>query len=117
MKDRIVDIIRGYMSKTFGNPDALPSPVVEGLAEEIDNHGHEIYESIRDEYDYDDIDMMSDFEGVELTEDERKEAFSRYRKAQEYESSIDSLSEIINDIAGKREKEKSLSSLSTADNK
>ena len=97
MKDRIIDIIRGYMSKTFGNPDALPSPVVEGLAEEID--------------------MVAGFEEVELTEDERKEAFSRYRKAQEYESSIDSLSEIINDIADKREKEKSQSSLSTADNK
>lgn len=117
MKDRIIDIIRGYMSKTFGNPDALPGPVVEGLAEEIDNHGHEIYESIRDEYDYDDIDMVAGFEEVELTEDERKEAFSRYRKAKEYESSIDSLSEIINDIADKREKEKSQSSLSSTDNK
>lgn len=117
MKDRIITIIRDYMNKTFGNPGALPSPVIEGLAEEIDNHGHEIYESIRDEYDYDDIYMVEDFEDVKLTEDERKEAFYRYRKAKEYESSIECLSEIINYIVNKREKEKSLSSPSPADNK
>jgi len=106
------------MSKTFGNPDALPKPVLEGLAEEIDKHGYEIYENVRDEYDYDDIDMVTGYRDIELTEDERKEAFSKYRKAQEYESSIDSLYEIINDIVNKREKEKSLSTLSSsADNK
>lgn len=106
MQDRIETIIRDWLNKEFKNPNAIPGPMLKGLAEEIDKHKWEIYENVRDEYDFEDIDMVAGHNDVELTGDERTDAFYEYRKAQQYESSIDALSEIVRNIIAKRKEKK-----------
>ena len=102
MEDRIATIIRDWLSTTFGNQDAIPNLMVKGLAEEIDKHRWEIYSYTKDEYDMEDIDMVAENNGIELTKEEREHAYHRYRKAQEYESSMDTLYEIIEEIENER---------------
>lgn len=104
MEDRIYTIIRDWLNTTFKNPDAMPELMVKGLAEEINKHRWEIYEHVKDEYDLEDIQMVAENNNVELTKSEEDYAMNRYRKAQEYESSIDILDEIINKIIADREK-------------
>lgn len=106
MQDRIETIIRDWLNKEFKNSNAIPGPMLKGLAEEIDKHRWEIYENARDEYDFEDIDIVADNNGVELTEDERTDAFYRYRKVQQYESSINELDEIVKYIIEKRKEKK-----------
>lgn len=103
MKDRIETIIRDWLNATFGNPDAIPSLMVKGLAEEIDKHRWEIYENVRDEYDLEDINMVAENNNIKLTKNEESYALNRYRKAQEYESSMDVLDEIVNEVIVQRE--------------
>lgn len=106
MKDKIETIIRDWLNKEFKNPNAIPGPMLKGLAEEIYKHRWEIYESVRDEYDLEDINKVAFFNDIELTGDERDTAFYRYRKAQQYESSINALDEIIRNIMAERKEQK-----------
>lgn len=106
MEDRIHTIIHDWLNTTFKNPDAMPELMVKGLAEEINKHRWEIYEYVKDEYDLEDIQMVAENNNVELTKDEETHAMHRYRKAQEYESSIDILDEIINEIVADRKEKK-----------
>lgn len=102
MQDRIETIIRDWLNKEFKNPKAIPGLMVKGLAEEINSHRWEIYENVRDEYDLEDISMVAENNDITLTKDEESYVFNRYRKAQEYESSIDILDEIINEVIDQR---------------
>lgn len=105
MKDRIETIIRDWLNREFKNPNAIPGPMLKGLAEEIDKHRFEIYESIRDEYDLEDINKVAFFNGIELSKDEIRYALNKYQKAQEYNTSIYALEDIISEIkADRREK-------------
>lgn len=106
MEDRLETIIRDWLNTEFKNPDAIPRLMVKGLAKEINNHRWEVYESVRDEYDLEDISMVAEHNDIELTKEEEDYALNRYRKAQEYESSIDALDEIINDIIKMRKEKK-----------
>lgn len=104
MQDRIQTIIRDWLNTTFGNPDAIPNLMIKGLAEEISKHRWEIYEYVKDEYDLEDINMAAENNNIELTKDEESYALNRYRKAQEYEYSLDILDEIIVEIQRDRKR-------------
>lgn len=108
MKDRIETIIRDWLNEKFGNPDALPNLMLKGLAEEIDNHRFEIYSYVKDEYDEEDIAISAENNGMELSKEEKDYALRRYQKAQEYDSSVEYINDIMTDIKATR----ALSSLS-----
>lgn len=106
MKDRIETIIRDWLNRDFKNPNAIPTPMLKALAEEIDKHRWEIYSYTKDEYDLEDIEMVADNKEVELSKDEQNIALGRYKKAQEYDSSLDMLDEIVDKIIESRKEKK-----------
>lgn len=93
MEDRIKTIIRDWLNKTFGNPDALPTPVLNGLAEEIDKHRWEIYRYQKDEYDMDDIDAVALDYGIKLTDEEREMILHKYQDC-EYQD-MDAIKDLL----------------------
>lgn len=102
MKDRVETIIRDWLNETFKNPDALPKPVLSGLAEEISKHKYEFHRDVQDEYDMEDIEYAAEErEGVVLTEDEKLRALHRYQKTKE--SDLETLSYIVDEILDERE--------------
>ena len=105
MKDRIETIIRDWLNKEFKNPSAIPGPMLKGLAEEIDKHRWEIYSYTKDEYDLEDIEMVADNKKIELSKDEQEIALNRYKRVQEYESSLDMLDEIVDKIIESRKEQ------------
>ena len=102
MEDRLKTIIRDWLNVTFGNPDALPTPVLNGLAEEIDKHRWEIYRFTKDEFDLEDIDMVAENEGIELTKEERDTILHKYQDS-EYQD-MDTISDLISIYAKRKEK-------------
>ena len=112
MEDRLETIIRDWLSKEFKNPDALPKPMLRGLAEEINKHRWEIYNNVQEEYDLEDIDMVAEGCRIELTDEERKNALYIYKKLEN--SNLETLEYIICEIKYKREE--SLSSSSSNNN-
>ena len=102
MEDRIKTIIRDWLNKTFGNPDALPTPVLNGLAEEIDKHRWEIYRYQKDEYDMDDIDAVALDYDIKLTDEEREIILHKYQDC-EYQD-MDTIKDLL-DFYIKREEE------------
>ena len=106
MKDRIETIIRDWLNREFKNPNAIPGPMLKGLSEEIDKHRWEIYSYTKDEYDLEDIEMVADNKEVELSKDEQEIALNRYKKVQEYESSLEMLDEIVDKIIESRKEKK-----------
>ena len=102
MEDRIKTIIRDWLNKTFGNPDALPTPVLNGLAEEIDKHRWEIYRYQKDEYDMDDIDAVALDYDIKLTDEEREIILHKYQYC-EYQD-MDTIKDLL-DFYIKREEE------------
>ena len=102
MTDRIATIIRDWMNKEFNNPDALPSLAVKSLAEEINNHRWEIYQEVREEYAWDDVDTMCENKGEELTEEEKREVIRRFRNVED--SGLDTYSCLIDDVIRERKK-------------
>lgn len=106
MQDRIERMIKDYLEREFKNRNAIPGLIIKGISEEIDRHRWEIYESVRDEYDFEDIDRVADSNDVQLTGDERTDVFYRYRTIQQYESSIRELDEIVKYIIEKRKEKK-----------
>lgn len=103
MNDRIETIIRDWLNVTFNNPNAIPNLMVKGLAEEINKHRFEMYNYVKDEYDLEDVHIVADNNNVTLTEDEEALALHRYNKAQEYDSALEYLDEIISEIIEARE--------------
>ena len=103
MIDRLETIIRDWLNTTFNNPNAIPSLMIKGLAEEIDKYRFEVYEYVKDEYNLEDISMVAENNNIELTKDEENYVLNRYRKAQEYESSIDILDDILYRVKRDRE--------------
>lgn len=102
MEDRIKTIIRDWLNNTFGNPDALPTPVLNGLAEEIDKHRWEIYKYQKDEYDMEDIDAVALDYNIELTNNEREMILHKYQDC-EYQD-LDTVKDLL-DTYIKREEE------------
>ena len=117
MEDRIRTIIRDWLNTEFNNPDALPELMILGIASEINKHRWEIYQSVKREYDLEDIEAICMSQKVELTDDEKNLALHRYGNC-EYQD-METLGYIIEEIVEEREKN-SLSSSSgahTGDNK
>lgn len=102
MEDRIKTIIRDWLNNTFGNPDALPTPVLNGLAEEIDKHRWEIYKYQKDEYDMEDIDAVALDYNIELTDNEREMILHKYQDC-EYQD-LETVKDLL-DTYIKREEE------------
>lgn len=102
MEERIENIIKQYLKGTFKNEDALPSLITHGIAEEIYKHRWEIYSSVQEEYDMEDIETVADSLGTELTDEEKATALHRYKKIEG--SNLDTLSYIIEEIIQEREK-------------
>lgn len=102
MEDRIKTIIRDWLNNTFGNPDALPTPVLNGLAEEIDKHRWEIYKYQKEEYDMEDIDAVALDYGIELTDNEREMILHKYQDC-EYQD-LETVKDLL-DTYIKREEE------------
>ncbi len=102
MEDRLKTIIRDWLNETFGNPDALPTPVLNGLAEELEKHRWEIFRFTKDEYDMEDIDMVAENEGIELTGEERNIILRKYQDS-DYQD-MDTISDLISIYSKRKEK-------------
>lgn len=103
MKDRIVGIIKNYLANEYGNEDALPKPVLNGLAEAIDERRYEIYEAVRKEYLMEDIIGIENDLEEELTDDEFSIVINRFEK---YDNgNMDLLWDIVNDVVSDRKRE------------
>lgn len=98
MEDRIETIIRDWLNEEFKNPDALPGLMIKGLAKEINDHRFEMYSYVKDEYDEEDIAIAAENNDMELSQEEKDYALNRYQNAQEYDSSIEYINDIMNDI-------------------
>lgn len=101
MKDRIETIIKDYLVKEYGNENALPKPVLNGLVDTIYDHSSEIHSMVQEEYDLEDIDMMAESHEVELTDEERSLILHRYKNLED--GNLDTLSYIIDEVVEDRE--------------
>ena len=101
MKDRIATIMRDWLSTEFKNANAIPKPMLDGLAEEIDKHRWEIYRYTQEEYELEDIDVICENEGYELTKDEKDTVLHRYHNS-EYQD-METLSYLVRMVVGERE--------------
>ena len=108
MEDRIATIIRDWLNTEFKNPKAIPTPLINGIAAEIDKHRWEIYSYTREEYDLEDIETIAEADNIELTKKEKETILYRFRKCED--SNLQTLVEIVNEVVSEREKEKSQSS-------
>ena len=114
MEDMIATIIRNWLQKEFGNPDAIPNLVIMGLSKEICEHGWEIYHAMQNEYDGEDIDYAANSHGIELDEKEKEYVMGLYQKEKEYNSASDMLGEFMERVIEYRKIKDSLSSLSSS---
>lgn len=103
MQDRIETIIRDYFVKEYGNGDALPKPVLSGLADVINEHRWEIHSMVQEEYDMEDIEDVASANEYELTKEEKETALYRYKKLED--SNLDLLYSIVDEVV-KTRKEK-----------
>lgn len=104
MEDRLKTIIRDWLSETFGNPDALPTPVLNGLAEEIEKHRWEIFSFTKDEYDLEDIERAAIDRGIELTDEEAEIVLRKYQDS-DYQD-VDTIDYFLDRIIEMRKEEK-----------
>lgn len=102
MEDRIKEIILEYLEKEYGNKNAIPGLLVSGIASVIYNHRWEIYSYTKQEYDLEDIDIIEDNMGVNLTKDERNKILHYYQNS-EYQD-MDTLRDIVEEVVEEREK-------------
>lgn len=100
MKDRIETIIRDWLNVKFNNPNAIPSLMLKGIAEEICKHAWEIHRMMQDEYDLEDIEMTAKSYDIELSEEEKQEVLHRYQKMES--STLDDISFTIDYVVGNR---------------
>lgn len=104
MKDRYERIIKDYLVETFGNDKALPKPVLDGLADALERHRHEIFNATKQEYLMEDIIGIEEDREVELTDGELGIVIHRFEK---YDTgNLDLLWDIISDVLSDREREK-----------
>lgn len=104
VKEVVERRIREYFRNTFGREDVLPNVAIEGLAEKIEEYADIIYRIVDEEKIFEDIDYVADEIGVELSDEERGDAFYRYAKIKDNDDSIQYLFDTIRDIVGEREK-------------
>lgn len=117
MEDRFKEIIHAWAQEEFGNPNALPEPVLNSMVEYIfTRHDWEIYNLLKDKYTMEDVEDIAEQDDIELTEEEKKWIVEKFNNTDTYQSSLDILMEIVN-YCVERRKEKSLSASSSADNK
>lgn len=102
MQDRIEEIILNHLENVYHNRDALPSLVVKGLAEEIENHRWEIFDYTRKENMMEDIVGVSEELEVELTDEETEYVFNTFWNS-DYQD-MDSLRDLISNVVYEREK-------------
>lgn len=100
MQERIEKIIKDWLVKEFGNGDALPKPVLSGLAEEIVNHRWEIHTMVQEEYDMEDIEDVASANAYELTKEEKERILHRYKKLED--SNLDLLYDIVEEVYNER---------------
>ena len=101
MKDRIETIIRDWLVKEFGNGDALPKPVLSGLADELNNHRWEFHSLVQEEYDMEDIENVAAANEYELTDREKDRILHRYKKLED--GNLDLLYDIVDEVVKERE--------------
>lgn len=104
MKDRIETIIRDWLNKEFKNPSAIPTPMLKGLAEEIDKHRWEIYRFVKEEYDLEDIEMVAKDKEIELTDEELKIVLHKYQNS-DYQDT-DTIDYLVDRIIEMRKEQK-----------
>ena len=104
MEDRLKTIIRDWLNETFGNPDALPTPVLNGLAEKIEKHRWEIYNFTKSEYDMEDIERAAADREIELTDEEAKIVLNEYQNS-DYQD-IDTIDYFLERIIETRKEKK-----------
>ena len=102
MQDRLKTIIRDWLNETFGNPDALPGPVLDGLAEEIDKHSWEIYRHVVDQNDMEDIEYVAEENNIELTKEQKDIILHKYQDAED--NRLESLEYIIDYVVEEEKK-------------
>ena len=102
MQDKIKTIVKNWLIKEFNNPNALPGPMLDGLAEEIDKHSWEIYRDVQDRNDMEDIEYQAENMEIELTDTEKWKALQSYQNMED--SRLESLGYIIDSIVMDREK-------------
>ena len=102
MEKRIEQIITEWLKEEFHNEKAFPKVVVSGLADEINKHRWEIYNSVQREYDMDDVKYIAEDKNVKLTDEEVSTVLHRYGKIED--SNLESLDYIIEDVINERKK-------------
>lgn len=100
MKDRLETIIKEYLKKEYGNENVFPKPVLEGLAEAINEKRWEIYSAVDEEYDLEDIETIAEEREYELTQDEKSLILHRYKKLGD--TDIELLYDIVDEVVDKR---------------
>ena len=100
MKDRIETIIKDYLVKEYGNGEALPKPVLNGLVDVIYEHRWEIHTLVQEEYDMEDIEQIAEDNAYELTDDEKSCILHRYKKIED--SNLDILYDIVEEVYNER---------------
>lgn len=110
-RDRIEQMIKEYFIREYGNENALPGPVLNGIVDEICKHRWEIHSRVDEEYDLEDIDRAAEDKDIELTDEERGTVLHRYNKLED--DRVSYLYDIIDEIVKEREIRKTLSSFSS----
>ena len=100
MQERIENIIKGYLTKKFGNEDALPKPMLSGIAEELNEHRWEFHTLVQEEYDMEDIEDVAAANEYELTKEEKERVLHRYKKLED--SNLDLLYDIVEEVYNER---------------
>lgn len=101
MKERIEKIIKDYLVKQFGNEEVIPSLIISGIADVINEHRWEFHTLVQEEYDMEDIEDVAAANEYELTKEEKERVLHRYKKLED--NNLDLLYDIVDEVVRERE--------------
>ena len=97
-------IITAWVKKSYGENEAEnPSWDIKALAEELDHNVYHIHHDIEFENELENVKLIAEYEGIELTEQEAKDATNEYMISNEYRSldqSWDIIKHYIEEVKG-----------------
>lgn len=98
------DIIYKWVKDNFGQSEADdPSWSIDALAEELEAHSYAFYHNIDFENEKENVKFVAEQEGIDLTEQELKDATNEYMESDEFRSIDDAwetISHYINQVKG-----------------
>lgn len=98
------DIIYKWVKDNFGQSEADdPSWSIDALAEELEAHSYAFYHGVDFENEKENVKFVAEQEGIDLTEQELKDATNEYMTSDEFRSIDDAwetISHYINQVKG-----------------